>query len=267
MEKQVNETGLQYHQRLQKEATGLGLSGKGNIETLEKAIADKQAEPFVVVEEPLKETEKPQDGKISLEQAKGIRAQIMAEEEIRDQIKAERAIINERARIIVESESLHIKIDLPEQPTELDLARARKKLGLEKIAVKPSPETVAIENSQRGYYKFTNQEQDDARHTPNLGGKYVFHLVPNMIHVLSEYHIKRWAVSAVTPIYKRVSTGVVGGDATVGEAAEVCKRVGGKARFSFEHLGDAPDDAPFGLVYDQKILDKLESKKEDVMFA
>lgn len=261
MSEQVKKTGLQYHNKLKQEAIGLGIPAKGDIETLEKAIADAKANP-PVIQESVDIPEKSQDGKISVEQAKAIRAQIMAEEQIRDEIKAERAIITERARIIVESESLHIKIDLPEQPTELDLARARKKLGLEKVAVKPSPETLAIESSQRGYYIFTNREQDDAAHTVNPGGKYTIHLIPDHVHVLSAAHIKMFRKFATVPVYKRVSTGVTGGPDTVGQAAEQCVRVASKARFSFEFLEDAPADAEFGLVYDQKILDKIMPKEE-----
>ncbi len=262
MDKQVKKTGLQYHNKLKQEAIGLGIPAKGDIKTLEKAIAEAKVNP-PVIEESVKLPEKSQDGKISVEQAKAIRAQIMAEEQIRDQIKAERAIITERARIIAESESLHIKIDLPEHPEELDLARARKKLGLEKVAVKPSPETLAIESTQKGYYIFTNREQEDAMHTVNPGGKYTIHLIPDMVHVLSAAHIKLFRKFAIRPVYKRVATGVVGGPETVGQAAEKCVRTGNKPRFSFEHLEDAPDDAEFGLVYDQKILDKVMPKVEE----
>ncbi|KKL05118.1 hypothetical protein LCGC14_2609270, partial [marine sediment metagenome] len=54
--------------------------------------------------------------------------------------------------------------------------------------------------------------------------------------------------------YERVT---VPGPPREGQLGEECKRVGSKPRFSFEYLGEAPQDAPFGLVTDTKILDKL----------
>lgn len=265
MEKQVKETGLQYYKRLKEKAISLGLSGKGKTPELEAAIAEATAtgssgEP-VVIEETI---EKPKDGKISVDEAKAIRARLLAEEEIRDQIRAERAIINEHARITAESETLKIPSGLPlvEVCSEIDLARARTKLSMTKLEVKPSPETVAIENSQRGYYIFTNREQDDAAHTVNPGSKYTIHLIPDMVHVLSKFHIDFFRQKAVYPVYKRMPTGVVPGPNTVGQAAEKCVRVAGKPRFAFEYLGNAPDDAEFGMVLDQKILEEIIPKVE-----
>jgi hypothetical protein len=92
----------------------------------------------------------------------------------------------------------------------------------------------------------------------NLGGKYVIHLVPKQIHVLSEYHVKRWRKCAVTPEYARVDTGITPSDNTAGQMAQKCERVGGTPRFLFEYLGEAPIDAVFGLVTDAKILKGLE---------
>ena len=148
-------------------------------------------------------------------------------------------------------------IDIADNPTELQLAKARRTLGMKKKEVKPSPETLGIEAGKRGYYIFTNREQDDASHTVNLGGKYVIHLFPDQVHVLTDFHIKRWRKCAVVPQYGKVATGVVPGPGTVGQAAEKCVRTGDKPRFSFEYMGEAPIDAPFGMVTDTVILDKL----------
>jgi hypothetical protein len=163
----------------------------------------------------------------------------------------------DRAEIIAESESLCIPINLPAEPTELELAKARRTLGLKKKEVKPSPETLGIEAGKRGYYIFTNREQDDAMHTTNLGGKYFITLVPDQVHVLTDFHIKRWRKCAVVPQYSKVATGVVPSSATEGQAVEKCVRTGDKPRFSFEYLEEAPIDAPFGMVTDTVILDKL----------
>ena len=133
---------------------------------------------------------------------------------------------------------------------------------MKKVEVIPSPETLAIEASKRGYYVFNNLEQDDAAHSPILGGKYLVHLIPGQIHVLSEYHVKKWKQIAVVPQYQRVDTGVAPGPGTTGQMAQECRRVGDKSRFMFEYLGEAPQEAPFGMVTDVKILDELKLKEE-----
>lgn len=243
-EKQVEETGQARYRRLQAEAKGLGIdTNKMNTEQLESAI------------DAAKNTEGPTG--ITLEEAKSIEARLQFEEEVRDKIRAERKIVTEAAELIAASELACIPINLPQNPTALDLAKARQILKIKKREEKPSPETLGIEASKRGYYVFNNLEQEDASHTVNLGGKYPIHLIPDQVHVLSEFHVKRWAKCAVRPVYERVSTGIEAGPSTEGRAAEVCQRTGSKRRFSFEYLGEAPIEANFGLVTDQKILEEL----------
>ena len=195
---------------------------------------------------------------ISPQEATDIQARVRYEEETRDKIRREREITTERAGLIAESESLCIPIDLPEQPTELQLARARRTLGVKKKEVRPSPETVAIEASKRAYYVFRNLEQKDASHTANPGGKYTITLVPGQIHVLSEYHVKLWGKCCYEPVYGNRPTGVnaEAGDA-VGRIVDESRIVAKDPRWTFEHRGEAPQDAPFGLVTDPKILKKL----------
>lgn len=262
MENKVEETGMERFRRLQKEAKELGITGQHKADELETLI--DQAKENVVIVEPIKESEKSATG-LTVEEARKIDVRLKYEEDAREKFRVARRIQIDRASIIAESETLAIVIDLPEKPTELELARARAKLGIEKKEVKPSPETLAIEASKRGYYIFKNLQQDDAAHTVNPGGKYYINLIPDQILVLSEWHIKFFRQKAVTPIYKRVPTGLAPGPDTVGEMAEECKRVGGKSRFSFEHLGEAPQNAPFGLVTDTKILDELKQKEEQLV--
>jgi hypothetical protein len=243
MEDQVQETGTDRLSRLRKEAKDLGIVGLFTADVFETKIAEAKAkgvEPAV---------------KIGLtdEEAKKIDARLKYEEEAREKFKRDRQIVIEVASIKAESESLGIKIDLPDKPSELQLAKARQALGIKKVEVKPSPETIAMEASPKGYYKFTNMEQENAGHTVNPGGKHYIELFPDQIHVLSEWHIKFFRQKAVRPIYGRVSTGVL----EEGRLAEECKITGTKPRFLFEHLGEAPKDAPFGLVRDTKILKKL----------
>ena len=256
MTTQVQETGMERHRRLKAEAKALGITGNMKSDELEKAIAEAN----LPKEEPEKVDElvtPVDDGKLHPDEAKKIETRIKYEDEVRQKFIQARKIATERAEIIAESESLCIPIDLPAEPTELELAKARRALGLKKKEVKPSPETLAIESSKRGYYIFTNREQDDANHTTNLGGKYFIDLIPDQVHVLSEFHIKRWRKCAVTPQYSRVPTGVVAGPGTEGQAVVECRRTGDKPRFAFEYLGEAPITAPFGMVTDTKILDKL----------
>lgn len=253
MENQVEETGQELYRRLKAEAKKLGITGNMNTEALKKAIADKKAG---IVSPPKEEG---LTG-ITSSEAKSIEARLRFEEETRDKIRSERQLITDIAQITAESESQCIPITLPENPTELDLARARETLKIKKTEVKPSPETLAIEAGKRGYYIFTNREQEDAKHTTCLGGKYFIDLVPDQIHVLSDFHIRFWKKHAVVPQYERVSTGVVAGPNTTGQVVEKSQRVKDKPRFIFEFVGEAPQDAPFGLVTDTKILDELTVK-------
>ncbi len=251
MENQVEETGTERLGRLREEARQLGIVGTMTADQFEAAIkAKKESIPIVESE-----------AGITPEDAKKIDARLKYEEEARQKFKHDRQVKLDRASITAESEAAGIPIDLPENPTEIELARARTKLGIEKTIPKPSPETLGIEASKRGYYIFTNREQDDAAHTTLLGGKYTINLIPDQVHVLSEYHIKKWRQIAVVPTYERVP---VPGEPVEGQMGEECKRVGGKQRFAFEFLGEAPANAPFGLVTDSKVLDKLQPKEQFV---
>ncbi len=255
MENKVKETGTERLDRLRVEAKELGIKGRFTADKFEQLIV--QAKGEAVIAEPIKESEKSTGGLTSEEAAK-IDARLKYEEDAREKFRVAHRVQIDRASIIAESELLKIKVDLPEKPTELELARARTKLGIEKTEIKPSPETVAIESSKRGYYIFTNREQDDAAHTVNPGGKYTIHLIPDQVHVLSEAHIKLFRKFAVVPVYQRVP---IAGPPVEGQMGEECRRVSSKQRFSFEKLGEAPQDAPFGLVTDTKILDKLKQEQ------
>ncbi len=240
----VEETGQERLNRVRAEAKELGISGLYTADKFEELIVQAKTGGVVPKGLPTEELEK-------------IGLRIKAEEEAREKFRVAHQLEIDSAFIIAESESAGVVIDLPEKPTELDLARARTKLGIEKAEIKPSPETLKIEASKRKYYRFTNLRQDDAMHTINPGGKYYIDLIPDQIHVLSEFHVKFCRQKAVVPTYERLPTGVTPGPDTVGEIAEKCVRTGGKSRFSFEELGEAPQDAKFGMVTDPKILSEL----------
>ena len=249
-EQKVTETGTGRLGRLRGQAKALGIVGRFTADEFEVKIAEAKATGVM----PMVKSD------ITEEEAAKIDVRMKYEEETREKFKRDREIKIERASIIAESESLGIKVDLPDNPTELQLAKARRTLGIKKTEIKPSPETLAIEASKNGYYRFTNNEQADAPHTVNPGGKYYIDLIPDQVHVLSEWHVRFFRRKAVTPIYGRVSTGVI----EEGTMAEHCKKTGSKPRFSFEFLGEAPQDARFGLVTDIKILDGFEESESEL---
>ncbi len=256
METQVKETGTERLSRLRAEAKELGIVGRMTADEFEERIKETKLQISAGgIVKPVDLLASPAEG-LTPDEAKKIEARLKYEFEVQEKFKRERQIKLDRASVIAESESSRIPIDLPENPTELELAKARTLLNIQKQEVKPSPETLAIEAGKRGYYIFTNREQDDASHTVNPGGKYTIHLIPDQVHVLSEAHIKLFRKNAVVPQYARVPTG----STVEGQMGERCERVGSKQRFSFEYLGEAPQEALFGLVTNTKILDEL--KKE-----
>ena len=242
---ETSKTGLDRYHELQAKAKKLGIPNNGSTEQLEAAI-----EAHV--------TSEPKTG-LTAEDAAKIDVRLKYEFDQQEKFRAKRQIRIDRATIVTEAESLGISIDLPEEPTELELAKARQDLGMKKVEIKPSPETLKIESSKRGYYIFTNREQDDASHTINPGGKYTIHLIPDQVHVLSKFHVDFCRRKAVQPVYGRVP---VPGPYVEGRMGEECKRTGSKPRFGFEYLGEAPQDAPFGMVTDMKILEKVTPKEE-----
>ena len=249
-ENQVQETGIERLARVRKEAATHGIKGVYTADEFEALIAQAKAGTL-----PADKVET----KVGLtpDEAAKIDAEMQYRFNAEEKIRGQRRIQTEMAGIVAESESLGIEVDLPENPTELHLAKARVKLGSEKVQVRPSPETVAIEASKRGYYKFMNLEQRDASHSANLGGKYHINLIAGQIHVLSEYHVKKWDQIAVTPVYESVKTGIEAGPNTVSKFSYESRKVRGETRWVFKYLGEAPQDAPFGLVTDMKILNEL----------
>ena len=265
-DKQTENVGMEHYRKLRAEAKELEIDGYGKMNTaaLEAAITAKKAEPAGEATPDSLATPTEHEG-LTAEEAKKIEARLKYEFKIQEEHRVRIQQEKERASIVAESESLSIPIDLPEKPTELQLAQARRTLGMKKKEIKPSPETLGIEASKRNYYTFMNLRQTDAGHTVNPGGKYTIHLVAGQIHVLSEYHVKLWKKNAVYPKYERVETGVKPSQDTTGQFAQECRRVGGEPRFMFEYLGEAPQDAPFGMVTNMKILDELKVEEEQLV--
>jgi len=176
--------------------------------------------------------------------------------EVREKLMQEYRLKQDRADIIAESESLGILVTLPEVCTELDLAKARRDLGMKKLIPKPSPETLAIEASKKNYYIFRNLEQADVDISCNVGGKYRFDFIPDQLHCLPEYIFHFMRQRAVVPVYKRVKH-----EATKeGDFGETTVQDGVRPRFTFELIAEAPQETPFGVVYDKSLKDRLMKK-------
>lgn len=286
MAKQVKKTGgvAEFH-RLKKEAKELGIDvAKMNTDALIAAIQQKQAGgeesgdkskapevseldrltcdavklgiDIVVIED---DSSRPMNKE---EVVKAIqRKQIADTERIRieerEKIMQEYRLKQDRADIIAESESLCIPIDLPKVCTELDLAKARRDLGMKKVIPKPSPETLAIEASTKGYYIFRNLVQGDQDISCNVGGKHRFDFIPDELHCLPLYIIKFMRTRAVEPVYERVP---VKGQKD-GDFGEITMQTGTKPRFTFEFIDEAPQEAEFGPVRDESLKAKLLQKE------
>ncbi len=269
MDNEVKKTGnegvAEYH-RLKRVAKGLGIDVDGmNKESLIKAIdANGTTEPKVAPTEI--ERLRSESVKLGIEaenmdkgelvkaiQRKEIAERVRIEAEEREKLQLEYRLRNERAGLIAESESLAIPIELPEPCTELDLAQARRRLGIKKSEVKPSPETLAIEASKKGYYIFRNLEQDDVDVSCNVGGKHRFDFIPDQVHVLPAWLIGYMRQRAVFPVYGRVPRADGKGEDT--------KKTGEKQRFVFEFIEDAPQEAEFGVVLDESLKARLLRKE------
>lgn len=172
---------------------------------------------------------------------------------LQEQSRMKRDIADIRAEAAVRG----IKIDIPEKPALADIMKLKKQLNLMIKEPKPSPETLAIEKSKKVYAVFHNREQEDMD-IPSftVGGKYWFHLWPEKVHILPEWLIGHWRKTAVVPIYDKKMVPNPQ-SIEVGKLMEKSVRVGTKKRFLFEVLGDAPDNASFGVVLDEKILSSL----------
>ena len=171
-----------------------------------------------------------------------IAKKVRQEEEIRMKLQLEFKLKHDMAEIKEAAEYANIKFTYPDEPTIQDVVRLKKKLGLELKKPKPSPETIGIEASKRGIYKFTNVDSKDVDVILQLGEKYFFHLWPRKKFVLPEFAVKIWEDRCVVPAYKQQLDPLDGVEKSVRDYANDEKR------FIFEYQGPAPADAEFGIV-------------------
>lgn len=186
----------------------------------------------------------------SLVEREAIRHTMQVEEEVRADLQMKSKIRLDVAEIKATAELKGVKIEIPEKPTLEDTIRLKKELDIKISEPKPSPETVAIEASRKIYARFHNQEEDDVDMACMPGGEYFFHFWPEKVHVIPEWLIGWMREFVVAPVYANKR------DPNTGESQSV--RTGSKARVLWEKIGDAPKNASFGVVLDEKILAKIE---------
>lgn len=175
-------------------------------------------------------------------------------EEVREKVRVKAELKRRLAEVKASADLAKITIKIPDEPTILDVVRLEKELGIKKKIPKPSPETLAIEASKKVYAIF--KEPDDVDVHPCVGGKYKFHFWPEKVHVVPEWLINLYR-SKKNPFGKRPQSRLeeVHGHEKI---ARRMSRPEMRSRFTFEIIGDAPQDAKFGVVTDEAILSKLE---------
>lgn len=155
-------------------------------------------------------------------------------ENLEDRI--ERAMIERKLKLETEARA---KLEL----------EAKVKLGLSDKGHKPSPETQKINESKRKYYRFTNLEEEGVNVTLRKGEKHRFNLFDGRVHILPEWLVKNLRRTAVSPVFQDREDPITGRMRSV--------QTGVRPRFSFEELDIAPDDAEFGIVLDESVLNRL----------
>ena len=190
-----------------------------------------------------------------------IRRTVEMEESVRLRLQEGSRMRQDIATIEAEAISRGVTIEIPAIPTLANIAVLKQKLDIITKEPKPSPETLAIEKSEKVYALFHNREQEDMDIPEfTVGGKYWFRLFPEKIHVLPKWLIGHWRKTAVVPVYDKKM--VPNPEAvTMGGMVEKSVKVGVKQRWLFEIRGEAPKKASFGVVLDKKTLDKLEPKE------
>ena len=190
-------------------------------------------------------------------ETESIRKTVEIETSARLRLEEQSRMRRDIAEIQVEATIRGVKVVIPSEPTLVDIIKLKKELNLMVKEPKPSPETLAIEASKKVYAVFHNREQEDMDVTFNVGGKHWFHFWPEKVHIIPEWLIGYLRKTASVPIYEKrmvANPAAVAIDSFMERSVSVSH----KQRFLFEILGNAPSNASFGVVLDEKILSKLE---------
>jgi len=176
----------------------------------------------------------------------------------------------------IEVAAIKRRLDLEDKARKERAIEAKsrlKELGIDDVKdIKPSPETICIDGgtcpvtfkkispSPKKYYLFSNNEDAGVKRAFRKGEKYRFELYDGKIHVLPECIVKGvehtefvkmegLRKSAQYPVYENRKNPISGIEESV--------IAGYRPRFGLEELGDAPDNAAFGVVIDKKVEEKF----------
>lgn len=177
--------------------------------------------------------------------------------EVREKLSNEAVLKRRIAEVKASADLAGIVIVVPDEPTIMDVIRLEKELGIKKKIPKPSPETVAIEASKKVYAIFRNLEQEDLDiFGACVGGKYKFDFWHDKVHVLPRWLIDHYR-SRLNPAGTRPHSEYkeIHGSKDIAAQMTPSER---RQRFTFEIIGDAPQDAKFGVVTDETVLSELE---------
>jgi len=140
-------------------------------------------------------------------------------------------------------------------------AKAERQMDLERqlgvdpqTKSRPSPETIAIANSEKVYAIFTNLDEDGVDEPFNVGGQHPFHLWCDFIHVLPKCVIDEIrnpnTPTGTKPQYARRPHPTI-------PNLQIDTVVGNRKKCAFEILDlKPPTNAKFGVVLDRKIYEK-----------
>jgi hypothetical protein len=146
-------------------------------------------------------------------------------------------------------------LELKERARHQRQAEVNAMLGTQ-LDGKPAPETIAIANSKKVYAIYFNRTEDKGADIAfNKGCTHDFHLYDRCIHILPQCLIDE-AEDLENPVGKTPIHGTRP-DPRPGIVGEVSQIIGHESRYDFKVLGDAPQDAPFGVITDEAIYKKF----------
>lgn len=173
-----------------------------------------------------------------------MKKRIVEEEKVRAEIRAAAEIKRRVADVEAEARLNHVEVTIPSDPTLADVVRLEKQLKMKVAEPKPSPETLAIRASKKVYATFINLEEKGVDVVSAPGGEHRFHCWPGKKHVIPEWLIKYHDEQCTVPVIKGVKNA---------EGNTIPTKVGEEKRFLWQVHGDAPADAPFGVVIEELV--------------
>jgi hypothetical protein len=172
------------------------------------------------------------------------------------QVKVPPNIKRENLEEMVQVAQFKKELELKEKAKAERAKDVQKMLNLDPATkAKPSPETIAIANSKKVYAVFHNLEEEGVDVEFNKGCTHNFHWYDQYIHIVPQCLVEENR-DRQNPIGKRPIHGMRK-DPRIQMANEVSTIIGHKPRYRLEVLGDAPQEAQFGVIIDKKLYDKF----------